>query len=150
MRSETLQEREHCNALQHTATHCNTLQHTATRCNALQHTAPHCNALQTTATHCKTLSHTQPTATRCNTLQHTATQCKTLQEEAREKRDSTTKRMRVAARKKRTEERLHDDEVRNVTNSIMNISRRGMSRTLSFIFHELCSAECESLCIRKG
>jgi len=146
MRSETLQEREHCNTLQHTATHCNTLQHTATRCNALQHTAPHCNALQTTAKHCKTLSHTQPTATRCNTLQHTATQCNTLQEEAREKRDSTTKRMRVAARKKRTEERLHHDEVRNVTNSIMNISRGEECHELYHIYFTNFVAQNASRC----
>jgi len=45
-KSTTLQDRTHCNTLQHTAEHCNTLQHAATHCNTLQHTATHCITLQ--------------------------------------------------------------------------------------------------------
>ena len=56
-------------------THCNTLQHTATRCSTLQHAAAHCNTLQHTATRCSTLQHA---AAHCNTLQHTTTRCSTL------------------------------------------------------------------------
>jgi len=38
--------------------HCNTLQCTATHCITRQHTTPHCTTLRNTATHCTTLQHT--------------------------------------------------------------------------------------------